>query len=911
MGGGSKSTKVTTGYKYYLTAQFVGCEGPIDELHGIDYGERSIWRGSITSTSPLYLSRESLFGGNKSEGGVAGTIGVNFGDQSQGRDSHLAAMLSPEIPAYRGYFGLVFRDFYFSANNPYLKSVWARVTKVLSGWSVGDAWYPEKAKISRYGGELVPHFIEINWDAEQIHAPQSITFKVETKGASDSVWSEIFSGQFTGGEFPQAIINTNTGAVNPFVGNSTNSTNFINGTTKSGNAVTPGVIPSATKTIKTELILEQREYRIVKTDGYRVTGRTVNSTGVVTTQTLVGLSYGGSISLKTSYTETPSYFDMNPAHILYRLLTDEKWQVRIPPSYLDDVAWKSAADTLFNENFGLSFAFSTGVSTKDHIQKVLSHINGYMKEDQATGLLQLKLMRNNYDVDDIANLNNSNSQLVSYEKVEGGKLPNTVIVTYRDDNEDTKLAPMATTPSSVNKFGEIRTDRDYEGIHKLSLAYNVAKRDAKILGSQLAKMTRKTDRVIWNYARGDVLTVTDEYLKMTNVPFRIVEIRKNFESYSPVIEVDLVEDIFGFDIGSFDVPDRYEDKYLQREMDAVNDFSLLELPYYLVKTSMLESEFRVLPDNYGIVATLTTRSTTGEFSTSYNVFSSMDNSFYSLTDEGAAYNPTGVTVDELDYLTRTFRVSNIADFTADYFTTIESEVFALINGEIMSVVGYNATTLEVTVYRGVLDTTPKKHAIGSRVVLFVPSGAIDPITRLDDDLVYYKPQALGNGEPLQLFDINSEYIVLDNRAERPYPPGAFAVSGVVYPSYASGPIEVTWAHRDRLLMTAGAVDHESIGVGPEPGTTYSIVVYDDGGVIVHSATGVTGTSYTVPIDDIAGLSELRITVESQRDGLTSWQKNDVTFERYGFGLQFGKSFGGTEQRTFGFGLQFGRAFGGI
>ncbi|MDF5922588.1 hypothetical protein P4133_35060 [Pseudomonas aeruginosa] len=56
--------------------------------------------------------RPSLFGGDKGEGGLDGTLDVLFGDEDQGVLPRLAAMLGGLVPAFRGvttwfYSGLV------------------------------------------------------------------------------------------------------------------------------------------------------------------------------------------------------------------------------------------------------------------------------------------------------------------------------------------------------------------------------------------------------------------------------------------------------------------------------------------------------------------------------------------------------------------------------------------------------------------------------------------------------------------------------------------------------------------------------------------------------------------------------------------------------------------------------------
>jgi len=132
MGFGSK--KQTVGYKYYIGMHMAVCYGPVDEVQQIIVGDRVAWSGAVTSTQDVTVSAESLFGGEKREGGISGTVGFKFGDANQAQDSYLAAKLGANCPAFRGILSFVLKKVYIG-NNPYLKN-WAFRLKRLpaKGW---------------------------------------------------------------------------------------------------------------------------------------------------------------------------------------------------------------------------------------------------------------------------------------------------------------------------------------------------------------------------------------------------------------------------------------------------------------------------------------------------------------------------------------------------------------------------------------------------------------------------------------------------------------------------------------------------------------------------------------------------------------------------------------------------------
>lgn len=88
----SKSKKVTIGYKYYLGLHMVAVQDA-QELLEIQVGERTAWSGSVTSNQSISINAENLFGGEKKEGGVKGTLDVMFGGSTQPKNSYLTNLL--------------------------------------------------------------------------------------------------------------------------------------------------------------------------------------------------------------------------------------------------------------------------------------------------------------------------------------------------------------------------------------------------------------------------------------------------------------------------------------------------------------------------------------------------------------------------------------------------------------------------------------------------------------------------------------------------------------------------------------------------------------------------------------------------------------------------------------------------
>lgn len=143
---GGKSKKQTIGYKYYLGMHQIMCHGPIDAITRVTVDDRLAWSGTTTG-GQITINATELFGGEKREGGVSGTIDIEMGGDAQGQNTYLVSKLGALIPAYRGVVGAVFRQCYLG-NNPYLKAWRFRGQRIHKRQNGIAQWYDAKAAIA-------------------------------------------------------------------------------------------------------------------------------------------------------------------------------------------------------------------------------------------------------------------------------------------------------------------------------------------------------------------------------------------------------------------------------------------------------------------------------------------------------------------------------------------------------------------------------------------------------------------------------------------------------------------------------------------------------------------------------------------------------------------------------------------
>ena len=152
MGGSSKA--VTVGYKYYLGMHMILCHGPIDSVKKILVDNKTAWSGTQGDGS-ITISARDLFGGEKREGGVSGTVDVQLGTESQMPNSYLLAQLGSMTPGFRGVVGIILRQCYIGMN-PYIKRWAVRAQRIHIRQNGIAQWYDAKSAI---GNDMNPAHI--------------------------------------------------------------------------------------------------------------------------------------------------------------------------------------------------------------------------------------------------------------------------------------------------------------------------------------------------------------------------------------------------------------------------------------------------------------------------------------------------------------------------------------------------------------------------------------------------------------------------------------------------------------------------------------------------------------------------------------------------------------------------------
>ena len=174
MGGSSTQT---IGYRYFMGLHMAVCHGPVDSFNEIYVGERSLDIGANYTTNTTFdITRGSLFGGDEKEGGIVGTIDIEFGAGDQLQNAYLYSHFGEQTPAFRGVTCAVFRaqssplvpehrsssgGGYIAAMSPYPKAWAFEVTDI-----PGGSFNPTKQNINNgaNGGHIIYDCLtDVDW----------------------------------------------------------------------------------------------------------------------------------------------------------------------------------------------------------------------------------------------------------------------------------------------------------------------------------------------------------------------------------------------------------------------------------------------------------------------------------------------------------------------------------------------------------------------------------------------------------------------------------------------------------------------------------------------------------------------------------------------------------------------------
>ena len=591
---------------------------------------------------------------------------------------------------------------------------------------------------------------------------------------------------------------------------------------------------------------------------------------------------------------------MNPAHIVYRCLTNTQWGMGYPTSVLDNTTFTNAANALFDEEFGLSLLWNKQSTIQAFIQEICNHAGMALRVNPETGKFELKLLRKDYTIPSLKVFNESNiSEIQQFQRSGYGEVINEVSIIYTDPDSKRETSITAHNLANIAAQGQIISQKNnYFGITNHTVAKRVAMRDLIASSTLLSKVKFTVNRKAWKLNGGDVFVFSWAKLGLANVVMRVGSISTGTLD-NGLITVEAVEDVFGLpDSGYIE----------QQEGDIGSEITpspslyrrFIEASYFELESVFGDVFAKGIAQNVGYV------SMTCQASSTLNLDYEFRDRILGIGEfikvDEAAHCPTAIlTTDLAQEESSSVIVNGITGSFGAYGQTL----YAIINNEYVRVDYLDTVSGQMTISRGVMDTVPQAHAAGSMVFFAEMHTAYDNLQAYTiGTQIEAKVLTRTNSGTLAEASAPTDSLTIQARHSKPYPPAKIRINGSYKPSQVTNEITITWEHRNRIYQSEvfeHPIDQALTGITLEAGTTYTINIYKNliSPVLCRSVTGLTGTSYTYPIDeelaDCGGtVTYLSLEIFCSRDGLNSLQKHRFTFERIyaGWGFDWGNNWGG-------------------
>lgn len=579
--------------------------------------------------------------------------------------------------------------------------------------------------------------------------------------------------------------------------------------------------------------------------------------------------------------------DMNPAHIIYHSLTNTDWGMASPTAFIDEDAFIAAADVLFTEGFGLSMMWSQQATIEEFIRDVLNHINATLFVRPSTGLLTLKLIRNDYDAGTLPVLDRDNSRVTSYARKGWGDTVNEVNVSWTNpESEEQETVTMQDLGNISMQGGVVSTSKNYHGIRKRSLAKDVAARDITAESWPLATAQVEVNREAWDYVPGDCVKLTAEEYGVAQVIMRITTVDYGKPGDSK-IKLSLVEDIFGLPLAEFvdQAPSSlWEDP---SEDPRPIDFALPQTLTYFHAKKVGDVSGAEYPEVRAGMLAAQGGSDTKQFK------------LLGPTTDAAGNETLFALLGTRSIVSRATLVSG---FDAEAQTVVTSAAWTTrtqgtgpVAGGFILIGDDEETENELalvtstaggtyTLKRAVLDTVPQEWPAGAPIWFFSNNSRLhDPIIRSALDTISYKVLPVTSNGTLNAGAASPISLTLTERPWLPTRPAGVTVEGIGFgmvdisvDSPTSTHLAVAWFNRNRLTEDSQPLAWTDATVTPETNQTTTVeVLKESDRSVITAHTGLTGTSFSLPIASFGGFPSAIVRVTSERDGYESLQGHEI------------------------------------
>ncbi|MGE3767402.1 MAG: phage tail protein, partial [Kofleriaceae bacterium] len=245
--------------------------------------------------------------------------------------------------------------------------------------------------------------------------------------------------------------------------------------------------------------------------------------------------------------------DANPAWVIYDLLCGKVWKLGISQDRVDLTSFEAAADTLVEEEHGISLVIYQHDDAISILSSICEQINASLFEDPSNGKIKIKLIRADYDPDTIPVVDEDNTIGKPQIKSTGWTDVVTQLSVSFTNRSIKYKRDTVQAPRLANVFGNNRRRREktmhYPGCMTVELAKKLVARDMGLLGRPVMGGTWPLSRAMHALRPGDVFKGSASKYNITERVWRVVSLDHG-QLAKGVIVATVIEDVFGQTLGA-------------------------------------------------------------------------------------------------------------------------------------------------------------------------------------------------------------------------------------------------------------------------------------------------------------------------------------------------------------------------
>jgi len=277
--------------------------------------------------------------------------------------------------------------------------------------------------------------------------------------------------------------------------------------------------------------------------------------------------------------------DLNPSEAIYEILTNTYWGCGYLESKIDVNSLVDLGVVCEQEKLGVSCLINRTAQSNDYITKILNHVNGVKYDDPKTGKLTFKLIRNDYDVNNIKKFDVSNTESCEFSRLDWSETTSAVEVSFTDASNKYDTGQFTFTDISNRLITGFYTSKSVDGDYFTTTANAkwLAQMNQLANGYPLSAINLVTNRYAYDVTIGDPIKVSWEPYGLKQVVYRVTDI-----DYANLtdgkISITGIEDVFGFDKLDFDTPESPQWTDPEEQPTNIGRYIYEEEPYEISRS---------------------------------------------------------------------------------------------------------------------------------------------------------------------------------------------------------------------------------------------------------------------------------------------------------------------------------------